>query len=246
MLVFPNAKVNLGLNVVRKREDGYHDIETLFLPVPSLCDILEVRHGDKFEVEVLNAPIEDTLCTKAYNILKEKYGISPVKINLYKNIPAGAGLGGGSADAAFTLTALNTLFSLHLSAEELCGYAAQIGSDCPFFVFNRPMLATGRGEVLTPIDMPVLDSLDIKVYPQDVFVSTKEAYAGVTPRQPETHIDQILKLPVESWKESLKNDFEESVFAKHPSLAEAKQKLYDAGARYASMSGSGSALFAIW
>ena len=244
MLVFPNAKINLGLNVVRKREDGYHDIETLFVPVFSLCDILELRHSDSFEVRVLNAPIRDTLCSAAYALLRGKYDLPPVRINLYKNIPSGAGLGGGSSDAAFTLMALDSLFGLHLSKEELCGYAAAIGSDCPFFIYNRPMLASGRGEVLSPYDFP-LDESELRIYPQDVFVSTKEAYAGITPTEPRMHIEQALKLPFGSWKDNVVNDFEKSVFEKHPSLAFARQRLYDEGAGYAAMSGSGSALFTV-
>lgn len=244
MLVFPNAKINFGLNVVRKREDGYHDIETLFLPVMSLCDILELRHSDTFEVMVLNTPMKDSLCSAAYTLLHEKFDLPPVRINLYKNIPVGAGLGGGSSDAAFTLMALDSLFGLHLSKEELCGYAAELGSDCPFFIFNRPMLASGRGEILTPYDFP-LDKYEIKIYPQNVYVSTKEAYAGITPKEPSMHIEQALKLPFGSWKDNVVNDFEKSVFARHPSLAKAKQKLYDKGALYAAMSGSGSALFTV-
>lgn len=245
MILFPNAKINLGLHVVRKRPDGYHDIETLFYPVPALCDILELVYADRFEMHCHNAEISgENLCEKAWRLLAGRFGIPPVAIHLYKKIPMGAGLGGGSADAAFTLKGLNALFGLQLPEDELAGLAAQLGSDCAFFIYNRPMMASGRGEVLTPVDF----SLDrpLRIFPQPVFVSTREAYAGITPHEPERRIEDVLKLPVERWDGLLVNDFETTVFARHPSLQVAKQALYDDGAVYAAMSGSGSALFAIY
>ena len=245
MLLFPNAKINLGLHVIRKRSDGYHDIETLFYPVPGLCDVLELVHADRFEMHCYNAEIEgENLCEKAWRLLASRYGIPPVAIHLYKKIPMGSGLGGGSADAAFTLTGLNTMLDLKLPQDELAGLAAQLGSDCAFFVYNRPMLARGRGEILTPVDL----SLDrtVRIYPQPVFVSTREAYAGITPQKPALPLDQVLKHPVEEWKDLMVNDFETTVFARHPELAAAKKSLYYNGAVYAAMSGSGSALFAIY
>lgn len=246
MLLFPNAKINLGLNVIQKRTDGYHDIETLFYPVPDLCDILELTHADTFRMQVYNAEISgENLCEKAWRLLADRCGIPPVAIFLYKRIPMGAGLGGGSADAAFTLTGLNRLFKLGLPPEELAELAAQLGSDCPFFIYNQPMLAQGRGEVLVPFPFS-LGAHSLKVFPQPEFVSTKEAYAGIVPRQPEQRIETIIRQPVETWKGLLVNDFEESVFASHPRLAAARQALYDEGALYAAMSGSGSALFAIY
>ena len=246
MLLFPNAKVNLGLHVIRKRSDGYHDIETLFVPVPDLCDVLELVRADSFRMHVYNAEIAgENLCEKAWRLLASRFDIPPVEINLYKRIPMGAGLGGGSADAAFTLTGLNTLFGLGLPKEELAALAAQLGSDCAFFVFNRPMLARGRGEILTPFNFS-LEGYQLRVFPQNVFVSTREAYAGVTPHEPEHRIETVVRCPIDEWKELLVNDFEASVFARHPELAVAKQALYDEGARYAAMSGSGSALFAIY
>lgn len=246
MLLFPNAKVNLGLHVIRKRSDGYHDIETLFVPVPDLCDVLELVRADSFRMHVYNAEIAgENLCEKAWRLLASRFDIPPVEINLYKRIPMGAGLGGGSADAAFTLTGLNTLFGLGLPKEELAALAAQLGSDCAFFVFNRPMLARGRGEILTPFNFS-LEGYQLRVFPQNVFVSTREAYAGVTPHEPEHRIETVVRRPIDEWKELLVNDFEASVFARHPELAVAKQALYDEGARYAAMSGSGSALFAIY
>ena len=248
MLFHPNAKVNLGLNVLSRRADGYHDIETLFVPVPDLCDILEVNYASGFKVEIYNASFEDTLCTKAWGLMHEVYGVPPVEIGLYKNIPAGAGLGGGSSDAAFTLKALDLLFNLGLSPEKLAALAAELGSDCPFFIYDRPMFARGRGEILTPFSLTaaVPGGYRIKVVAQDVFVSTKEAYAGVTPRIPQMSLEEVLKRPMEEWKDLLVNDFEKSVFASHPSLASAKQRLYDEGAVYASMSGSGSAMYGIF
>ncbi len=245
MILFPNAKINLGLHVIRKRPDGYHDIETLFYPVPGLCDVLELVHADRFEMHCHNAEIAgENLCEKAWRLLAARFDIPPVAIHLYKKIPMGAGLGGGSADAAFTLTGLNTLFGLNLPQDELAGLAAQLGSDCSFFVYNRPMLARGRGEILSPIDFEL--NRTVRIFPQPVFVSTRDAYAGITPREPERDILSVLKHPVEEWKDLLVNDFEETVFAKYPSLAHAKKALYYDGAVYAAMSGSGSALFAIY
>ena len=246
MLLYPNAKINLGLNVVRKRSDGYHDIETLFYPVPQLCDILEIVHTDTFRMQVYGASIVgENLCEKAWQLLHVRFGIPPVAIYLYKKIPMGAGLGGGSADAAFTLAGLNELFSIGLPKEELAGLAAQLGSDCAFFIYNRPMLARGRGEILAPLDFSLGDH-PLRIFPQDVFVSTREAYAGITPRQPAQPIEAIVRRPVAEWRGRLVNDFEETVFARHPSLAAARDALYADGALYAAMSGSGSALFGIY
>lgn len=249
MLFFPNAKVNLGLNVIAKRSDGFHDIETLFVPVPHLCDILEVLYSDTFKMELYGNPFEgdpmDNLCVKAYRLLQQKFDLPPVRINLFKNIPVGAGLGGGSADAAFTIVALNTLFKLGLSPEEQASYAARLGSDCAFFIYNRPMFACGRGEILTPFNIS-LEGYRIEVVPQDVFVSTKEAYAGIVPAVPPMRLDEVLKHPIEEWKELMVNDFEKTIFLGHPEIAAAKQQLYDRGALYAAMSGSGSSVFGLF
>lgn len=246
MLLYPNAKINLGLRVVRKRPDGYHDIETLFYPVPDLCDVLELVHSDCFRMRVYNAEISgENLCEKAWRLLSERYGIPPVEIHLYKKIPMGAGLGGGSSDAAFTLTGLNQLFGLGIPQEELAALAAGLGSDCAFFIYDKPMLARGRGEILTPFPLS-LDGYTVKVFPQPEFVSTKEAYSGIVPCVPEQSVESVLKQPIGTWKGLLVNDFEETVFAAHPRLSAALQALYDGGAVYAAMSGSGSALFAIY
>ena len=246
MLLYPNAKINLGLHVIRKRSDGYHDIETLFYPVADLCDILELVHADTFRMQVYHADIAgENLCEKAWKLLHERFGIPPVEIHLYKKIPMGAGLGGGSSDAAFTLSGLNALFGLGIPKDDLAALAAQLGSDCAFFIYNRPMLARGRGEILTPVDFS-LEGFRIRIYPQDVFVSTREAYAGIVPHEPARRIESVLKLPVERWDGLLVNDFETSVFMRHPELAAAKQAIYDDGALYVAMSGSGSALFGIF
>ena len=246
MLLYPNAKINLGLHVVRKRTDGYHDIETLFYPVPEVCDVLELVHADAFRMQVYHADIAgENLCEKAWKLLHARFGIPPVEIHLYKKIPMGAGLGGGSSDAAFTLAGLSALFGLNLSKDDLAALAAQLGSDCAFFIYNRPMLARGRGEILTPFEVPQMEGRTVRIFPQPVFVSTREAYAGITPKAQEHSLESVLKRPVEAWKDLLVNDFETTVFARHPELAAAKQALYDHGARYAAMSGSGSALFTI-
>lgn len=249
MLVFPNAKINIGLDIVARRSDGYHDIETLFVPVPELTDILEVVFAPEakmvqYGLEYDGAP-EDNLCFKAFRLLQKEKGIGNVEIHLYKKIPVGAGFGGGSADCAFTLMALNTLFNLGLSKEELAVYAAQLGSDCPFFIYNSPMLASGRGEILKPYDLD-LSGYRIELATPDIHVSTREAYSKVVPVQPETPLAERLAQPIEQWKVSVRNDFEPSVFAIHPSLATIKDDFYRRGAVYASMSGSGAALYGIF
>ena len=246
MILFPNAKINLGLHVVRKRSDGFHDIETLFYPVTGLCDILELTRSPRFEMHLHNAAFPgENLCERAWRLMAREFAIPPVCIDLYKKIPSGAGLGGGSADASFTLRGLNELFSIGLTDDELAGLSAELGSDCPFFVYNRPMLARGRGEILTPYDFS-LEGHRLEVVPQPLFVSTREAYAGIVAREPAHSLEWVLKQPGEKWKDLLVNDFETTVFARFPQLAEAKQRLYDGGATYAAMSGSGSALFAIY
>lgn len=245
MIVYPNAKVNLGLYVTEKRPDGYHNIETLFLPVPQLRDVLEIVESSEFSVKLYNLDIEDSLCTKAFRLLERDFHIPPVAINLYKNIPVGAGLGGGSADAAFTLLALNEMFSLGMPESVLRYYALNIGSDCPFFIQNKPVTACGRGELMTPYSLD-LTGYRIEVEPQDVFVSTKEAYAGVTPKKPEIPLEEALAQPVGQWRNVLFNDFETSVFARYPQLSQAKLDMYQRGAVYAAMSGSGSSIFGIF
>ena len=249
MLLYPNAKINLGLNVINRRSDGFHDIETLFVPYPLLSDLLEVVYASEpkiflYGIEYDGAP-EDNLCWKAYKLMQQEYGIEPVEIHLLKKIPVGAGLGGGSADAAFTLKAIDYLFNLGLRDEVLASHAAKLGSDCPFFIYNRPMFASGRGEILTDFDID-LSEYRIEVATPPVFVSTREAYSGIKPHRPAEPLSDVLRLPVSEWKGALVNDFEATVFAAHPSLADVKEDFYNRGAVYVSMSGSGSSVFGIF
>ena len=318
MIANPNVKINLGLNVLRKREDGFHDLETLFVPYFGICDTLEIVVGDDYsrtsaalfskygssvpasqgsakpegvfgvETEESSAPkiaqgiSEDgklmitiareegvdwdplkDLTAKAYDILSAEFELPPVKIFLEKTSPVGAGLGGGSADAAFALKMLNDLCSLGLTQQQLADYASRLGSDCAFFIYNRPMIGEGRGEILTelPYSLPFSchpdssschperseGSFDLQVItPAGIAVSTKDAYSGIRPHMPEVPLREALTRPIDQWDGILVNDFEESVFAKYPELAAIKRSLYDSGAVYASMSGSGSALFAIY
>ena len=276
MIAYPNVKLNLGLHVVRRREDGYHDLETLFVPYLGLHDTLEIITGDDFSrtsarlQETYKAeqmaqgitpdgklmvtiarkegvdwdPLKD-LTVKAYGLLSEQYKLPPMKIYLEKTSPVGAGLGGGSADAAFALRMIAELAGLDLSDEELAGFAARLGSDCAFFIYNRPMLGTGRGEILEPFDIDLSGyRLDV-IVPEGVSVSTADAYRGIVPKVPDLPLREVLAHPVTEWKGLLVNDFETTVFEKHPRLAEIKQSLYDDGATYAAMSGSGSALFSL-
>lgn len=258
MILYPNAKINLGLSVLQKREDGFHNLETLFYPV-NVHDVLEIVEGEKlrmcqYGIEYPGDPM-DNLCIKAYRALAADFDIPPVEIHLFKKVPVGAGLGGGSSDAAFTLRGLNEMFSLGLSDERLAAYAATLGSDCAFFIYNRPMLGTGRGEILEPVKIASLEDYEIKLVYPPYFVSTAAAYGGIVPRDKRVangekmdtrSVVEILQQPVECWKDSLVNDFEKTVFAKIPQLAVYKDELYDQGAVYASMSGSGSAFFGIF
>ncbi len=254
MITFPNPKLNLGLHILRKRPDGYHDLESLFIPWHGLHDVLEIVPAAEPEMHLygieLEGSAEDNLCMRAWQLLHECYGIPPVAIHLWKGIPAGAGLGGGSADAAFTLRMLSEMFGLGLSDEMLASLAARLGSDCAFFVYNRPMVASGRGEVLVPYEIDVT-KFRIEVTNPGIHVSTREAYAGVLPResfssQAGLSLREALSRPVDEWREVLVNDFEPSVFAAHPELTRIKADLYARGARYASMSGSGSAIFGLF
>lgn len=254
MILYPNAKINIGLNVVEKRKDGYHNLETVFYPIP-LQDALEVKplqqlipeSGYQLKVtgELLDGSPDDNLIVKAYKLLRDEYRLPPVGLYLYKHIPTGAGLGGGSADAAFTIRALNDLFKLDLSTEKMEEYSSRLGADCPFFIKNQPVFATGIGNEFHPLDLSLKGKVLILVKP-DVFVSTKDAYALVQPKEPEAPLTELLKQPLETWKDYVVNDFEKSVFAKYPEIACIKDKMYDLGAVYASMSGSGSSVYGIF
>jgi 4-diphosphocytidyl-2-C-methyl-D-erythritol kinase len=248
MILFPPAKINLGLNILSKREDGYHEIETCMIPVP-FTDILEITESESFEflqsgLEIVGIP-GSNLCEQAFWLLKDLYGISNVRIHLRKQIPMGAGLGGGSSDAAFVLKGLNELFNLKISLQELENIASQLGSDCPFFIQNKPQLARGRGEVLTEIDL-VMNGKYLVLLNPGIHVGTKEAYDGVTPRLPKEQLEQVLTSPIESWNLKLKNQFENHIFINHPRISALKQALLDQGAKYAAMSGSGSSVFGIF
>ena len=249
MIVFPNAKINLGLQITGKRDDGYHNILSCFYPLP-WCDILEIVESQKFKFESSGLPVpgkaEDNLCVKAYQLLKKDFQLPPVHICLHKQIPMGAGLGGGSADASFTLKVLNELFYLFLDDTILEDYALQLGSDCPFFINNQPVLASGRGEKFQPIALTLSGKYVVMVTPP-VHISTGAAYAGVQPRQPDVSLKQILEeKPVHVWKDHVANDFEVSVFQQFPQIGAIKEQLYTMGAAYASMSGSGASVYGIF
>lgn len=250
MITFPNAKINIGLNIERKRSDGYHDLSTVFYPIP-WKDILEIvpAKGSVTTLSVtgrtVECPMEKNLVVKAYRALDAITPLPPVDIYLHKIIPDGAGLGGGSADAAFTLKMLNDMFALGLNREQLVEIAARIGADCPFFIYNAPCLAYGIGEKLTPIDLN-LDEYIIAVVKPPVSISTKEAFSRVVPQLPLYALPERITEPIHHWNNHIKNDFETSVFPSHPEIAEIKSQLLSMGAAYASMSGSGTAVYGIF
>lgn len=250
MVVFPNAKINLGLYVTEKRPDGFHNLETLFYPVP-WRDALEAVPANGEEATftgsglVVDVEPEKNLVMCAYRLLQREFSLPNLDIYLHKAIPFGAGLGGGSADAAQMLVMLNHLYKLGLSEERLAEYAATLGSDCPFFIYNRPMLATGRGEVLSPVDFSLKGYTIVLVKPS-FGISTPEAFAGIQPKRPSASIAETVAQPIETWRGTLLNDFEPHLFEKYPLLADIKQQLYDRGAAYAAMSGSGSTIFGIF
>ena len=252
MITYPNAKINLGLNITEKRPDGYHNLETVFYPI-NLQDALEVKllEGEgEYTLKTAGTPIEgdpdNNLVVKAYRILKQDFPeMKAVDIHMYKHIPTGAGLGGGSADAAFMLKLLNEKFKLQLSTEQLEGYASKLGADCAFFIRNKPVFASGIGNIFEPIELSLKGYYLVLVKP-DIFVSTKDAFAHIKPKAPQHSLKEIIRMPVETWRATMKNDFEESVFYKFPEIAAIKDKLYDMGAVYASMSGSGSSVFGIF
>lgn len=253
MITFPNAKINLGLHITEKRLDGYHNLETVFYPIPL---------DDALEVHLLNAPsnckyalhlsgigvagkVEDNLVVKAYLLLDQDFQLPPVDIHLFKHIPSGAGLGGGSADAACMLKLLNERFSLNLTVEQLETYAATLGADCAFFIRNKPTFAKGIGNSFSPIPLS-LSGYQLVVIKPDIFVSTREAFSQIKPHYPEYSLRESLSRPIEEWKELVVNDFETSVFPQYPTIKEIKEELYRQGAAYASMSGSGSAVFGLF
>lgn len=249
MISYANAKINIGLNITSKRADGYHTLETLFYPYP-LYDIIELYAKESaettMEITGMDLPLgDDNLCLRAYRLLASQHALPAVHIHLHKQIPFGAGLGGGSSDAAFILKMLNQYFALNLEEPTLQGLAAKLGADCPFFIKNQAMYATGIGTDLLPIDLDLSDRYIVLVKPQ-VHVSTVEAYQQVKPMSSEHDLREIVKLPLQDWKFYIKNDFEDSLFERYPLIREAKLALYEKGALYASMSGSGSAVYGIF
>lgn len=249
MITFPNCKINLGLNIICKRSDGYHDLETIFYPVP-VKDAIEVIEGPAFRFSKsgldINGDNDNNLCVKAYSSLKKDFPrIPPVQIHLHKAVPIGAGLGGGSADGAFTLKLLNKKFNLELSEKHLIDYSLQLGSDCPFFIVNKPCFATGRGEILEQLKLDLSGYKIVLVHP-GIHVSTEWAFANIDPGRRTVSLKQVIHSPIKSWKQELKNDFEVPVFNKYPEIKKIKDDLYYAGATYAAMSGSGSAVYGIF
>ncbi|MFM7672819.1 MAG: 4-(cytidine 5'-diphospho)-2-C-methyl-D-erythritol kinase [Bacteroidota bacterium] len=251
MVLFPPAKINLGLRILRKRTDGYHDLDTVFYPI-GLTDVLEIIPSTAATTELKVTGItppgdsDDNLCVKAWKLLKADFPqLPPVYMHLHKNIPTGAGLGGGSADGAYALRGLNSTCKLGLSREQLISYAAQLGSDCPFFIYDEPCVSAGRGEILTPLPFS-LNGYHLFLVNPGIHVSTKEAFAGVTPNEQAHSSSELLSQPIDTWQGELINDFENSIFPNHPEIARIKQQLLDAGAVYASMSGSGSTVYGIF
>ena len=249
MVSFPNAKINLGLNVVARRNDGYHNIETVFFPLVELTDILEIVESDRFAFETtgidVDIPAENNLCVKAYRLMQEQYSLPPVAMHLHKTIPSGAGLGGGSSDASFTIRALNTVFNLNLDSNEMKHIAMQLGSDCAFFIDNVPSKASGRGEILEALTLD-LSGLYLALVKPDIHISTKDAYSAVVPQPAKYDLVETLKLPPSKWKDRLENVFEQSIFPQNPAIADIKSRMYRHGALYASMSGSGSSVFGLF
>lgn len=251
MVVFPNAKINIGLNVVERREDGYHNIETVFYPI-GLSDVLEIVPSETCSdysfsssgIELGGDP-EDNLILKAYHLIRSEYQFAPIDISFVKQIPFGAGLGGGSSDAAFMLKVLNELFELKVTNYKLEKYAAALGADCPVFIRNKPVFATGIGNVFTPIKLSLRGYFLLLVKP-DIHVSTPEAYSLVIPTIPELSLVELIQRPIIEWKDTIKNDFEKSVFSQYPAIEMIKNTMYQLGAVYASMSGSGSSVYGIF
>lgn len=252
MIIFPNAKINLGLNITERRPDGYHNLETIFYPLP-VEDALEVNVWNegtgKFRLHQSGLEIageaENNLAVKAYKMLDEEFNLPPVDIYLFKHIPSGAGLGGGSADAAFMLKLLNRKFCLDLTDKVLEEYAARLGADCAFFVKDEPTYAEGIGNIFSPISLSLRGYKFLLVKP-DIFVSTRDAFSKIRPCHPQRSLKEIVQLPIEEWKEYMFNDFEESVFPQFPAIGEIKEEMYKSGAAYASMSGSGSSVYGLF
>ena len=249
MILFPNCKINIGLNIIRKRPDGYHDLESIFYPL-ALKDVIEIIPSQDFQFHNSGLPIPGTnkenLSARAYNLLKKDFpGMPPVNMYLHKNIPIGSGLGGGSADGAYMLRLLNDAFQLNLSTDQLVQYALQLGSDCPFFIINKPCFVSGRGELIENFPMDLSAYSFVLVHP-GIHIDTALAFSKIIPALPLSRIREIVQRPVSDWKSSLSNDFEDAAFIEYPFLADIKKNLYQSGALYASMTGSGSSFYGIF
>lgn len=249
MILFPNAKINLGLQVTAKRPDGYHDIASIFYPLP-VTDVLEGLPAREFSFQVsglgMDIAPEQNLCYKAWTLLEKDFDLPPVALYLHKLIPMGAGLGGGSADGAFTLLLLQELFKLDITQEKLIEYALKLGSDCPFFILNRSLIAKGRGELMTPVELPQLKDKHFILVNPGIHIPTAWAFGQIKPAAPSVTMETIAGLPIADWKELLINDFEAPVFAGYPQLATIRDTLYACGAAYASMTGTGSTVYGIF
>lgn len=252
MLIFPNCKINIGLHVTEKRADGLHNIETVLVPV-DWRDILEIVPDDRTNDETdlkctgirLFGTKENNLCLRAYALLAQKYNLPPIKMHLHKIIPVGAGLGGGSSDAVHTIIILNKLFKLNISENDQENYANELGSDCAFFIRNKPVFATGKGEVFEPVKLKLKNLFCVIIKPK-IHISTSEAYSWVKPRKSRTSLRDLIQQPLSEWKNFIENDFEKVVFEKNPAIKNIKNRLYKLGAVYASMSGSGSAVYGLF
>jgi 4-diphosphocytidyl-2-C-methyl-D-erythritol kinase len=250
MLVYPSCKINLGLNITSKRADGFHNIETVFYPV-KWADALEITEGGNEPFQLISSglkvdgPTENNIIYKAWKLIVAEHKLTPIKVHLHKVLPMGAGLGGGSSDAAFFLKTMNNKFGLNLSTEKLTSMARYLGADCAFFIENKPVFARGKGDEFERVWTDLSNYFILIVYP-GIISNTKEAYEGVSPALPQKSIQTILQQDIETWKSELVNDFEKSIFKKYPEIGELKQKMYDQGAIYASLSGSGSSVFGIF
>lgn len=254
MVCFPNCKINLGLYITNRRLDGYHDLETVFYPITGLNDALEVVPATGHTARLfldgkdIAGNVEQNLVWKAYELMNQRFPakVPALDIHLLKSIPMGAGLGGGSADGAFMLKLLNDYCRMELTDKYLADMALELGSDCPFFIYNTPQFAKGRGEQMTPMPMLDLSGYSIQIICPEVHISTKEAFSMITPRKPMFDLRKLPELPISQWKDNISNDFEDAVFMQHPELGNIKRALYEQGAVYASMSGSGSAVYGIF
>jgi len=247
MILYPNAKINLGLNILSKRDDGFHNLISVFYPLHNYFDILEIVPATKFlfTTSGLNIPGKTNLCEKAYALMNSKYNINPIHIHLHKNIPIGSGLGGGSSDASYVLKGINQLFNLNIDNCTLQKISLEIGADCPFFIQNKVKLVSGIGDVMNDIDIDISE-YEIRVINTGIHISTKEAFSEIVCDNTNNSLQNLAFLPIEKWKYSITNDFEKNIFNKYPKIKESKQKLYDSGAIYSSMTGTGSAVYGVF